>query len=370
MTNSTLKLGEAPPACELSAPVYEIDPLSDHRWKTLVDTHTFATVFHAIGWLRALHRTYGFQPTVLTTNEPGMQLDNGIVLCRVRSWLTGDRLVSLPFSDHCQPLVQESSKLVQLLFRLETHAGRGDCKYVEIRPLEPFDSAIELKVRLSRDESFCMHTLNLRASADDLFKNFHKNSVRSTIRKAQREGIRIEEGTKEPLLEVFYGLLILTRRRHRVPPQPIEWFRNLLSCFGGAARILVAFKDNVPVASIFTLAHNKNVVYKYGCSDPRFHNSGATSALIWHAIQAAQNAGFELFDFGRSELSNTGLVSFKDHWGATRTALRYYRYPWQPPAKTKSALKTFGKCTAEKLLPYLPDSVLTRIGELLYKHSA
>src|SRR5260370_39896401 len=31
-------------------------------------------------------------------------LESGIVLCRVESWLTGCRLVSLPFSDHCQPI--------------------------------------------------------------------------------------------------------------------------------------------------------------------------------------------------------------------------------------------------------------------------
>ncbi len=350
--------------------VYEVNPLSDPRWKTLVETHPAATVFHTTNWLNALQRTYGYRPTVLTLTGPDKPLENGIVLCRVSSWLTGNRLVSVPFSDHCQPLVHETNDLIPLLSSLKTGIGYEGCKYVEMRPLKPFNIEIESRTRLAREDSFCIHLLDLRSSSDELFKGFHKNSVKAPLRRSQREGVRIEEGRNEVLLKDFYDLLILTRRRHRVPPQPIEWFRNLIDFFAGGALILVAYKDAVPIASILTLAHNKSLVYKYGCSDPRFNNSGATVALIWHAIQAAQKAGFEQFDFGRSELENSGLVTFKDHWGAARTALRYYRYPWPSSTASRSALKELGERVAQRIFPYLPDSVLTAIGKLLYKHAA
>lgn len=350
--------------------VYEVNPLSDLRWKTLVETHPAATVFHTTNWLNALQRTYGYQPTVLTLTGPDKPLENGIVLCRVSSWLTGNRLVSVPFSDHCQPLVHETADLIPLLSSLKTRIGYEGCKYVEMRPLKPLDIEIESRALLAPEDSFCIHLLDLRSPADELFKGFHKNSVRAPLRRSQREGVRIEEGRNEVLLKAFYDLLILTRRRHRIPPQPMEWFRNLIDFFGDGALIRVAYKDRVPIASILTLAHNRSVVYKYGCSDPSFNNSGATAALIWHAIQAAQKEGFEQFDFGRSELENTGLITFKDHWGATRTALRYYRYPWASSTLNRSALKGFGERVAQRIVPYLPDAVLTSIGKLLYKHAA
>src|SRR5262249_22725431 len=67
--------------------VYTFNPLSDTRWDDLVRAHPHASIFHSRGWLEALQRTYGFEPVVFTTSPPGTPLNDGIVLCGVRSWL-------------------------------------------------------------------------------------------------------------------------------------------------------------------------------------------------------------------------------------------------------------------------------------------
>ena len=85
--------------------VYTLDPLRDSRWSELVERHPHASVFHTAAWLQSLQRTYGYQPIAFTTSAPGTPLADGVVMCKVRSWLTGRRLVSLPFADHCEPLV-------------------------------------------------------------------------------------------------------------------------------------------------------------------------------------------------------------------------------------------------------------------------
>src|ERR1700676_4757136 len=82
----------------LKMSVYEIDPLSDHRWHELLQQHPRASVFHSCAWLDALKQTYEYEPVAYTTTAPGAPLKNGWVFCRIRSWLTGRRLVSLPFS--------------------------------------------------------------------------------------------------------------------------------------------------------------------------------------------------------------------------------------------------------------------------------
>ena len=78
------------------------DPVGDPRWSELVERHPAASIFHSPGWLSALRQTYGYEPFVVTTS-PGPTLENGMVVCRVKGW-TSRRLVSLPFSDHCDPL--------------------------------------------------------------------------------------------------------------------------------------------------------------------------------------------------------------------------------------------------------------------------
>src|SRR5205085_3632500 len=81
--------------------VYHVDPLKDPRWPRFLEGHPRASVFHSPAWLNALFKTYGYKSIVYTTCRPDEELRNGVVLCRVESWLTGRRLVSLPFSDHC-----------------------------------------------------------------------------------------------------------------------------------------------------------------------------------------------------------------------------------------------------------------------------
>ena len=94
---------------------YKINPLTDQRWQEFVADHPRASVFHSTPWLSALARTYRYQPLAFTTSPPDNKLENGLVFCRVQSWITGDRLVSLPFSDHCAPLVEDFGDLQPLV---------------------------------------------------------------------------------------------------------------------------------------------------------------------------------------------------------------------------------------------------------------
>jgi hypothetical protein len=345
--------------------VYEVDPINDPRWGEFLQTHPMASVFHTTSWLRALSRTYGYEPFVLTTTAPGQSLQNGIAFCRVKSMLTGSRVVSLPFSDHCQPLVDVPGDLVKLLDSLKTGANTRRCKYVELRPLDAADADLRHGAGLGQSELFCFHRLDLRPSEYEIFRKFHKSCVQRKIHRAERDGITSLEGTSEQLLSAFYRLLLLTRRRHQLPPQPLQWFHNLVQLFGDKLQIRVAFKDCQPIASILTLADKKSVVYKYGCSDSRFHNLGAMPFLFWQAIRDAKRREATEFDFGRSELDNAGLITFKDHWGGRRSQLTYYRYPVE---RSEGAASLWRIDVARKAFSLLPDFCLMTAGNLLYKH--
>ena len=121
---------------------YQLDPIQDPRWAHLVQTHCKASVFHTVAWLRALRRTYGYEPVAFTTSPPTSELKNGIVFCRVHSWLTGRRLVSLPFSDHCEPLCDSAEDVNFLIRYVQTALEHGDWKYLQVRPInEDFSQA-------------------------------------------------------------------------------------------------------------------------------------------------------------------------------------------------------------------------------------
>jgi CelD/BcsL family acetyltransferase involved in cellulose biosynthesis len=344
--------------------IYSLDPIVDPRWSEFVDRHASASIVHTPEWLCALKRTYGYRPVVYTTSAPGSTLTNGAVLCRVSSWLTGRRWVSLPFTDHCELLVDSREREAEILEALHQAGSRERLRYIELRALglqQPENS--DWKV----EATYCLHVLDLQPSLDDIFRATHKTAVQQAIRRAEREQLEYSDGRSEALLDEFYRLLLLTRRRHNLPPQPIQWFRNLIVSVGDRLKIRVASKDGKTVASILTFQWGDTIHYKYGCSDAQFHNLGGIAMLLWKTIQEGKASGARGLDFGRSDLDNPGLITFKDRWGAKQSVLSYVRHSRQP---AKHAGAGRGARLAQQVFARMPDEMLVAAGRLLYRHIA
>jgi CelD/BcsL family acetyltransferase involved in cellulose biosynthesis len=325
-----------------------------------VEKHPRASVFHTPGWLDALRRTYGYEPFVLTTSPPAGELANGMVFCRVASWITGHRIVSVPFTDHCEPLVDDRADLARILEAVRNDWEHGRYMYVELRPLT---TDLTFSAGPAKADSYCFHRLDLRPSPEALFHGLHAGCVRRKIRRAEREGVTYAAGRSDALLKSFYGLMVSTRRNQRLPPQPVSWFRNLIACLGDRLTIHVASQNGQPAASILTLRHQRAMVYKYGCSDQQHSRLGGTQLLFWNAIQQAKQDGCEALDLGRSEWSNYGLIRFKDRLGAPRSALTYWRYGEADRASAWGASPL-----ARWVFGHMPNALLTATGSLLYKH--
>jgi CelD/BcsL family acetyltransferase involved in cellulose biosynthesis len=342
--------------------IRKIDPINDPAWLALVEKHPRSSVFHTPGWLEALRRTYEFETYALTTSPPGEKLAQGIVFCRVSSWLTGQRLVSLPFSDHCEPLVDNEGELNCLLAELRGKWKFQGCKYVELRPLE-FNLADHSD--LSNSDTYCLHRLDLRPDLEGLYEGFHKDCVRRKIRRAEREKLVYEAGRSEAQLEKFYGLVVSTRQRQLLPPQPLNWFRNLIACLGDKLRIHLVSKNGQPVAGILTLRHKAVLVYKYGCSDHALNNLGGTQLVFWKAIQEAKRDGLQELDLGRTEWDHLGLLKFKDRWGAAQSTMTYWRYG---AMRGQNASAGVGSRIAKWFIARMPKRLLTATGSILYRH--
>jgi len=340
--------------------VYEIDPTTDARWEHLLQSHLRASIFHTRGWLEALRRTYGYTPIAFTTSQPGSALSNGIPFCKVSGLFGKERLVSLPFSDHCEPLVERKSQLSCLLAYLQQKQEAEGWYYVELRPKT---SAFAVVDGFGQSQSFLFHQLDLRFNLDEIFQNTHKDCIQRKIRRAEREGLVCKQGTSDSLLRCFYQLLIETRRRHGVPTQPIAWFRNLIACMGNNLMISVASKNGSPIASILTLKFKRELTYKYGCSDHRFHKLGAMQLLLWRAIRGAKDDQLWALDLGRSDSDNPGLIAFKNRWGVAPVRLSYWRLS-ESASREGTKLSRLGR----QLFAHAPLPVVSAAGKILYRY--
>jgi CelD/BcsL family acetyltransferase involved in cellulose biosynthesis len=342
--------------------IHIVDPLSDSRWDELVARHHSASVFHERGWLEALARTYGYEPFVLTTAPPGEKLNDGLVLCRVSSWVTGTRLVSLPFADHCDPLLNGPREYEAFTAWLRNERDSKDQRYAELRPLQEVNGT---GAGLRPFRTYWYHELDLGVSIEELFRRLHRNSFQRKIQRAEKEGLTYEAGRSQDLVDEFYRLLRMTRRRHQLLPQPRIWFRNLVECMGDKIEIKLARKDGTPIAAIVTLRHGSCLVYKYGCSDARFHNLGGMPFLLWRLIEESKAAGAQKIDFGRSDLDQDGLIVFKDRLGTKKTLLTYYRFTNGTEKREAAPWESQG---LREIICRLPESFLSQASRVVYKH--
>jgi Acetyltransferase (GNAT) domain len=342
---------------------YRLDPTHDRRWADLVDRHPRSSVFHTPDWLRALRRTYGYEPTVFTTSPPTGPLRNGLVFCRINSWLTGSRLVSLPFSDHCEPLYDSQEDLDFLIRYLQSTVEQENWRYLEVRQVNGSQSIIPKDALLAA--TYRLHVLDLRPNLDEVLRRLDKDSVQRRIRHAELAGMSERCGRSEDLLKEFYGLFVITRGRHHLPPAPYAWFRNLVQCLDEALEIRVAYKDETPISAILTLRFRDVVYYKYGCSIARFNRFGAMPWLLWRAIVSGKSMGATEFDMGRTEEENVGLLTFKNHWVPQPRRLVYWRFPDTPSPNTVNGWKLR---MAKHVFSSMPDGLRVIAGRLIYPH--
>ncbi len=342
-----------------------VNPLSDERWDELVARHPKASAFHQRSWLEALARTYGYEPVVFTTSSPTAELENGLVFCRIKSWLTGSRLVSLPFSDHCEPICDSAEEMNALICGSQAAFDFKHGEYLEVRPTSEDFGRSGAGMGFHPATRYFLHLIDLRPEVDDLFRGLDKDSVQRRIKRAERAGLVERCGSSGELLRHFYGLFALTRNRHHLPPPPYTWFQNLLHCQGKALEIRVAYLDEVPIAAILTLGFRKTRYFKYGCSDARFHKFAATPWLLWRAIVAAKSNGALEFDLGRTQMDNAGLLAFKSHWVSRHKELTYWKFPGIPSRDMADGRMLQ---MAKRVFSHMPQRLLVATGRLVYRH--
>ncbi|HKY49733.1 MAG TPA: GNAT family N-acetyltransferase [Candidatus Limnocylindria bacterium] len=337
-----------------------LDPLADPRWRDLVDRHPRASAFHTPQWLEALRRTYGFVPRAYASE--GADLGDAILFCGVTSWLTGRRLVSLPFSDHCEPLVDGPERLRELLGDVATDARRGGWRYVQVRPR----SATVLVDGFERDEDNWLYTIDLARDHEAIFAAIKKNN-RYDIRRAERSGLRPIVGRDRTFVRAYFRLHAMTRSTQGVPPQPYTWFENLADCLGDMIEIHLLLDGDTPIAGLVTIRFRDQLMLKYSASDPLRDRLGMGKSLVWRSICDAKERGATTLDWGRCEPDNAGLAQFKERFGAVRSELVYLRSPGAAPKRERSS---WVSTAARRVVPRLPIRVLTAAGRVAYRHVA
>ena len=347
-----------------------IDPAKDERWDRFVMSHPFGWVAHMSGWKRVLETSFphmkGYYFAIVDPRSG--EIRAGLPVFEVRSWLTGNRLVSIPFATLSDPLVSSEAEMQMLLREATSLLEKLNFTYLEIRTLQavPF-----MKNEHLVDECFFRHHyLELAGGTESLWKSFNYKSVRYEINKAARHGVSVRIADTEADFSTFYRLYAMTRKRLGLPSQPRVFFWTLWDAFSpsGSAEILMAEFEGSVIAAHFLLRFNGRVSAEAVGWDSNYGKASPNHFLFWEGIKSACKSGFRVYDFGRTSPHNQPLLDFKRRWGTRSSDLHSFCNPLRSyrGIVDRESSKTYK--LARFACRKAPDFAYLFIGNVCYRH--
>jgi hypothetical protein len=337
-----------------------IDPVSDPQWGLLLG-HRNASVFHSPPWILALKDTYGLDVRACVLNESQR---GGLAFCEIDDD-AGRRIVSLPFSDACDPLADAPELLRPIIASLKSRQVP-----VYLRCLGN-ESGVEgfTTTKVAR-----WHSLDLSSPVERIWSRFDP-STRRAIRKAQRTGVEIRPLASNEDVDAFHRIHVRLRRcKYRMLAQPAAFFHAIARRFQevGGWFSAGAFLEGKLIAATVYLRWGNTLYYKFNASDPAALGSRPNNLLVWEGVRLARSLGCERLDFGPSDEDQPGLIRFKRDFGACEREVRFLN--WTPEGWDGSRAELFrrslGRLAHRATEPGVTDEECARAGAELYRFFA
>lgn len=339
-----------------------VDPLDNNCWDELLQTNPKSSFFHTSAWAKVLNETYQYKPVYFTCIKNNT-LSGLIAIAEVKSFLTGFRGVSLPFSDFCEIVAENECDYQRLKKCVFDYGKKSKWRFVEYRGGMRFLSSE------TPYSSQYMHSLDLSRNEKEIFRSLSR-STRRNIKIAIRDGVEIEINHNLSAVNSFYKLHCRTRKYHGVPPQPYTFFKNLyeyvITKNNGA--VFVARYSGRDVAAAIVLYFGSKAVYKFSAFDRQYWRAKPNNLLLWTVIKWACENGFKNLHLGRTETQNRGLLAFKEKWGPVEKVQHYYRFDLKKECFVQSTFGNIPLDVCKKISKIMPSSLFNLTGSILYRH--
>jgi CelD/BcsL family acetyltransferase involved in cellulose biosynthesis len=334
-----------------------VDADRDSFWAATAG-HSFGSLFCSAPWTRAVARTYGFVPSAALRGDGEMA--SALMFSRI-SDLRGERIVSMPFCDYCDPLAEDAEAWQEvvapvLALRLP----------VTLRCLR--NSLPAQDPRFAVTGRAAWHGIDLTRSEAELWQGFD-GSARQNLRKAQRLGVTVREAQGLEDVQAFFDMHCQVRKsKYRLLPQPFALFRNIHEAFApeGHLTVLLAEIAGSVVAGILFLQWRETLYYKFNASVDR--QACPNDLLMWEGIRMGQRRGLRCLDFGASDLTQPGLLRYKRKYATEEREI--LRLRWLPPdhadPRAEEAGRILSRMTDLFTDPAVPDAITRAAGEALY----
>jgi hypothetical protein len=299
------------------------DGIDDAILDEIIDNH-YGTVFHDKKLNELISKHYGtkFYYLVDDVAKPKilspLHVERSIFKKRFSLWPSFDMPYAGFIGNYRYNLNQVNVQLCESF----SYAGIPETDIIEAR-----DNI--LAPRLVWQET-CM--IDLADSIDSIFNRVINSKRRNMIRKSEKAGIIIEiYDIVEPTNDFFTLLNGLHKRLSYNILKP-SYYVDLLRYYipKNKAKLLVAYKDGIPLSGVMLIGNINFMHYYKGCSAQNVKNEGQGELLQWEAIKWAKSIGTKYYDLcGLNKEMLPNLYLFKTGFSSK---IFYY------PVSSKSGL--------------------------------
>lgn len=340
-----------------------VDPRTDSRWERLA-RGAHGSLFTSPPWIDTVCGTYGFVPEArIAVDRHGVPL-GGVAWVAVTD-LRGHRAVSLPFSDRADPLVADPQTWQALAGDLP-----GPDVALRIGAMAGTPAAADPSFTVAGEAAW--HGTPLEVSADELWRRL-SGHARRNIRTARLRGVTVTHDESLEGVRRFHRMHVeLRKTKYRLLAQPVEFFERLWHTFrpSGEIRTLFAWADDTPVAGALLLEWEDVLYYKFGASHAAWLHLRPNDAVFWAALEHGLAREKRRVDWGRSDLDQPGLISYKRKWATDERRILTLSSRGSAPDDTAApgVDALLGELTRLLTGETVPTELTTRAGALLYRY--
>lgn len=240
--------------------------------------------------------------------------------------------------------IEDKETLGVLLDKITEKAKRCSAFTIELRtPFVKHADIMESRGYIFNEIATSCSFISKLTDAGTAWKNLDKKT-RNSIRKAEKEGVVVEDANGPEDIDAMYGLhLARTKDIKDWIPLPQDFFHGIWKVFSGGkrAKFLIARHDGKPIAESIFLCYKDRVHYFNNASLKAYQHLNANGLLVWRTIEWAIKNGYKTLDLYGSPCTpdkshpQHGLYQFKSGFGgALKKEMQYY-------FKTVSGTKNF-----------------------------
>ncbi len=325
------------------------------EWDEFVRAQAGWTHFHLYGWRSVIERVFRHECLYLVARHVQSGAIAAVLpLVRVRSFVFGHYLVSMPFVNYGGPLGSDAG-IVALTNEAIQIGTRSHVKLLELR------SRTALPIELTASHRKVTVLLDLPTSSDALWTSLPAK-LRSQIKRPRKDGVTVRFGTDQ--LPAFHAVFAQHMRDLGSPAQPRKFFEEIARTFPNDVQFAVAYHEGQPVACGCGFMWNDEFEITWA-SALRSHNAMSPNMLVyWELMERVITAGARRFNFGRCS-PDSGTYRFKMQWGGRAEQLWWYHFVPGAAPQTEAATPSPDHgvfSLATRVWQRLPVAVTTRLG--------